>query len=422
VSLEEAVGTLKPTDHVVLPPGCGEVSALEREIVRQTQRLAGMTIYSGLLLGDYPFLAEGTEFRYGTWHVMRPARKALEQGKIDFYPVRGSQVTELFKRGHLRADVAVVHVSPPDRHGYCSLGVSVSYPMSLSRLAPRVIAQVNPRMPRTLGRSFIHVSQIEMLVEVDEALLEYPPAETDPVSKAIGAQVADLIPDGATLQIGLGSIPEAVLTSLRDIGKRDLQFFGMGIDGMVDLADAGVMRRSLERGPGLIGAELMGTTKLFDFAAENPTVEMHPSEYALNPTEMWRIDNFISINSALEIDLTGQVNAEYVGGNQVGGIGGSFDFVQGASFSVGGKSILAIPAADGRKRFGRIVSRLTDSAPVSMPRHYVDYVVTEHGTARLAGLSLRERANALIAVAEPSFRDELREFAHSSSQDRKSVV
>lgn len=416
------MGTLRPTDHVVLPPGCGGASAFETEIARQHERLAGMTIYSGLLLGDYPFLADGTDFHYGTWHVMRPVRKLLDAGRVDFYPIRGSQVTELFKRGHLRADVAILHVSPPDRHGYCSLGVSVSYPLTLSRLAPRVIAQVNPRMPRTLGRSFAHISQIELLVEVDEPLLQYPAAEIDPVSKTIGGQVAELIPDGATLQIGLGAIPEAVLASLRDSGKKDLQFFGMGIDSMVDLAEAGVMRLRLDRGPGLIGAELMGTTKLFDFAADNPAVEMHPSEYALNPTEMARIDNFISVNSALEIDLAGQVNAEFVGGSQIGGIGGSFDFVQGASFSHGGKGILAIPAANGQKRFGRVVSRLTDSAPVSVPRHYVQYVVTEYGTARLEGLSLREREEALISVADPAFRDELRETVSARSKGERWTV
>ncbi len=408
VSATEAIDTLRPTDRVVLPPGCGEVVALEREMARQHERLSGMTIYSGLLLGEYPFLGDGMSFRYGTWHLMRPARKLFAEGKIDFYSIRGSQVTELFKRGDLEVDVAFVHVSPPDAHGYCSLGVSVSYPLTLARIARRVIAQVNPRMPRTLGRSFIHVSDIDLMVEVDEPLMEYEAPRLDAASCEIGQRVAELIPDGATVQIGIGSIPEATLASLREAGRKDLQFFGMGTDGMVDLAEAGVMRRDLTRGPGLVGAELMGTRKLFDFVNDNPGVEMHPSEYALSPTEISRTGNFISINSALEIDLAGQVNAEFLAGAQIGGIGGSFDFVQGAGFSPGGKSILAISAADAQKRFSRIVARLADSAPVSLPRYYTQYVVTEHGTARLEGLSLRERAEALIGLADPAFRDKLR--------------
>jgi acyl-CoA hydrolase len=391
----------------VLPPGCGEVLALEKEIGRQHERLAGLTIYSGLLLSDYPFLVPEADFHYGTWHLMGPARHLVESGQAEFFPVGGSRVTELFTRGDLRADVAFIHVSPPDAHGYCSLGVSTSYPFSLARIASRVIAQVNPRMPRTFGRSVVHTSEIDLLVEVDEPLVEYPPPEIDALSDTIGKTVAELIPAEPVLQIGIGAIPEAVLAALGDGGMRNLRFLGMGTDGMVDLAELGVLRPFAMEGPSLIGAELMGTTKLFDFVAENRLVEMHPSEYVLNATEISKFDRLVSINSALQVDLFGQVNSEFIAGKQIGGIGGSFDFVSGARMSKGGKSIIAIPAADAKKRYSRIVSRLGEGTPVSIPRHFVDIVVTEFGVADLQGLSLRARAEALIAIADPVFRDDL---------------
>lgn len=408
VSPEEAVNTLDPQDHVVLPPGCSEVLALEREIGRQHERLAGLSIYSGLLLSDYPFLVPGADFRYSTWHLMGPARRLVETGQARFFPISGSSVTKLFESGDLRADVAFIHVSPPDAHGYCSFGVSVSYPFSLARIARRVIAQVNPRMPRTFGRCTIHTSEIDLLVEVDEPLIEYPPPQIDDVSRSIGKLVAGLIPKDAVIQIGIGAIPEAVVSALIEEGMSDLRLLGMGTDSMVDLAQKGVLRPLDINGPALIGTELMGTTKLFDFVSENRLVEMHPSEYVLNATEISKFDRFVSINSALQIDLSGQVNAEFIGGRQIGGIGGSVDFVQGARMSDGGRTILAIPAADGKKRYSRIVSRLGEGTPVSIPRHFIDTVVTECGIARLKGLSLRERADALIGIADPAFRDDLR--------------
>lgn len=407
VTSEEAISTLEPVDHIVLTPGCGEVLELERELARQHERLAGLTIYSGLLLSDYPFLVPDSEFRYGTWHLMGPARKLVESGKADFFPISASRVVELFQGGELQADVAFIHVSPPDAHGFCSLGVSVSYPFTLSRIAKRVIAQVNPRMPRTFGRSAVHVSEIDLLVEVDEPLVEYPSTSIDEVSQTIGNSVAELIPEDAVLQIGIGAIPEAVLAALVDKSMTGLRMLGMGTDSMADLAELGILRAYDHDGPAVIGAELMGTTKLFDFANDNPLVEMHPAEFVLNAAEILSFDRLVSINSALQIDLFGQVNAEFIGGKQIGGIGGSFDFVQGARMSKGGGTILALPAADAKKRYSRIVSRLDAGTPISVPRHYIETVVTEFGVAHLKGLSLRDRAEALIAIADPEFRGEL---------------
>jgi len=406
-SPEEAISTVRPEDHIVLPPGCGEVLALEREIGRQHERLAGLTIYSGLLLSDYPFLVDEAEFRYGTWHLMRPARELVESGRAEFFPISGSHVTEMFRRKYLRSDVAFIHVSPPDAHGYCSLGVSVSYPYSVARMADRVIAQVNPRMPRTLGRCSIHVSEIDVMVEVEEPLVEYPAAQIDAVSQTIGKRVAELIPQDAVVQIGIGAIPEAVLSTLGEQGMNNLRLLGMGIDAMVDLAEKGVLRPLDLEGPSLIGTELMGTTKLFDFVADNRQVEMHPSEVVLSAKRISGYDRLVSINSALQVDLFGQVNAEFIGGRQIGGIGGSIDFIRGARMSDGGQTIIAIPAADAKKRYSRIVSRLDAGTPVSIPRHFVDIVVTEFGVAHLAGLGLRERAEALIAIADPDFRYQL---------------
>ncbi len=407
VTSEAAISTLHSDDRVVLPPGCGEVLELERELARQHQRLAGLTIYSGLLLSDYPFLVPESDFRYGTWHLMGPARKLVESGKADFFPISASRVVELFANGELQADVAFVHVSPPNAHGYCSMGVSVSYPFTVSRIAKRVIAQVNPRMPRTLGRCAIHVSEIDLLVEVDEPLVEYPQPSIDDVSLTIGNTVSDLIPEDAVVQIGIGAIPEAVLSALADKSMSGLRMLGMGTDSMVDLAEQGVLRPYDIDGAAVIGAELMGTTKLFDFAADNPLVEMHPAEYVLNAAKILAFDRLVSVNSALQIDLFGQVNAESIGGRQMGGVGGSFDFVQGARMSDGGRTILALPAADAKKRYSRIVGRLDAGTPVSVPRHYVETVVTEFGVAHLKGLSLRDRAEALISIADPAFRDEL---------------
>lgn len=406
LSAADAVGTLTPDLSVVLPPGCSEALAIEAELGAQRERLAGMAISSGLLLGDYGFLGGEGEYRYSTWHVMAPVRAGIEDGSVDFFPIRGSRVMSLFEDGHLRPDVAVVHVSPPDSHGYCSLGTSASYPLTLARIADRVIAQVNPQMPRTLSSSYLNVADFDVIVEVDEPLLEYGSPQIDEVSRQIGEQVAELIPDGATLQIGIGSIPEAVLDSLASAGRRGLTLWGMGVDSAVDLIGQGVLGGNGR--PAIVTAEMMGTRKLFDFAAENPAVLLEPFEVVLDPGQMVAAGKFISVNSAVEIDLSGQVNAEFAGGRQISGVGGGFDFLTGALNCPGGRSVIAISADAGNGRFSRIVPSLAPGAPVSVPRHHVQTVVTEHGVAHLDGLPLRRRAEALIAIAAPQFRDELR--------------
>lgn len=404
LTVEQAVGRLSPEDRVVLPPGCSEVLGLERELARQADRLRGMTIYSGLLLGDYSFLGEPGTFDYGTWHVMGPISDQVASGAVAFHPMRGSQVPNSFRQGRLAADVAVVQVSPPDAGGYCSLGVSTSYTQTVARLAERTIAVVNARMPRTHD-THLHLSELDVLIEVDEPLVEHHAPTIDAVSEAIGRQVAELIPDDAILQIGIGAIPEAVLASVSESGRTGLTLWGMGVDSIVELVERGVIGGKGR--PGVISAELMGSRTLFDFVDDNPEVLMRPFDEVLDPFEIARQGTVISVNSAIEVDLTGQVNSEVVNGKQLSGIGGGFDFIQGALRSPGGRSIIALPSEAGGGRFSRIVGKLADRAPVSVPRHHVQTVITEHGTARLDGHSARARAEALIGIAAPRFRDEL---------------
>lgn len=405
VSLAEAVGTVEGTSAVVLPPGAGGANAVEREIARQAERLRGLDVYSGLLLSDYPFLRDG--IRYTTWHVMGPVREAVAEGSVRFLPIRGSQVSHLFGTGRLPLDVAVVHVSPPDGDGLCSLGTSTSYPLTLARLAPTVIAQVNPRMPRVAGDASLHLGEIDLLVEVDEPLGEHARSAITPTAAAIGDHLVGLIPSGATLQVGIGAIPEALLQNLCAADVGDLRIYGMGVDAITALAAAGRLRSTGGGQPSALCAELMGTATLFDYADGNPALEMHTFDTILDPAHIARFEGFVSVNSAVQVDLMGQANVEHLGGAQLSGVGGGYDFAQGAWLSPGGKCIIAMPSTNRRGDVSRIVARLDPTAPVGVPRHFTQYVVTEHGVADLAGLGLRERAEALIAVAAPQFRDEL---------------
>ena len=405
VTLAEAVGTLEPPAAVVLPPGAGGATSIESEIGRQADRLRGLDVYSGLLLSDYPFLRDGIS--YTTWHVMGPVRGAVADGSVRFLPIRGSQVSQLFRTGRLPLDVAVVHVSPPDADGLCSLGTSTSYPLTLARLAPTVVAQVNPRMPRVAGEASLHVSEIDWLVEVDEPLGEHARAAITPTAAAIGNRLVALIPSGATLQVGIGAIPEALLANLCTSDVGDLRIYGMGVDAIAALDDAGKLRSVRDGRPSSLCAELMGTTTLYDYADNNPALEMHPFDTILDPAHIAGFAGFVSVNSAVQVDLMGQANVEHLAGAQLSGVGGGYDFAQGAWLSPGGKSIIAMPSTNRRGDVSRIVARLDPTAPVGVPRHFTQYVVTEHGVADLAGLGLRERAEALVAVAAPQFRDEL---------------
>src|SRR4030095_13012380 len=408
VSLADAVGRLRAGMKVLVAPGSGDPSALIAEILRQADRLAPLTLMGGLRLDDFAFAspAYAGTIRFATWHMSPRLAEAEARGDVAFVPARYFDTVSLFSAGGAWApDAVLVHTAPPDRGGHLSLGVSVSYLLPAARRAPLVIAQVNPRMPRTLGNAFLHRSQVDAWTAVDHPLLEYPPTPVGDVERRIAGHVADLIPDGATVQVGVGSIPQAVMEALA--GKKDLGIHSLLVDHMLPLVRSGVItnaRKPLHPGRMDVG-EIMGTAALFQWSHENPLVNMEPSDVVHDPHMIAALGDFVSVNSALEVDLLGQVNAESVDGRQITGIGGAFDFVLGGA--AGGRSIIALPASAARGTRSRIVARLGAGARVTTPRFLSDYVVTEHGVAALRGASDAGRARALLRIADPAFRDEL---------------
>jgi 4-hydroxybutyrate CoA-transferase len=413
VSAEEALGAVNSGERLILPLCCGLPQTLVEGLIARKDRLRRVEIVSGLQI-EYPFLQEGMEesFSFRTWQCAPRIRHLLKKGTVKYIPMRQGDAPFVFSReGIWPIDVALVQLSPPDKNGYLSFGVSIGHSLPTALDANLVIAEVNDQMPRVLGDAFIHLSQIDYLVETSRPLLEYPSTEkVGEVERKIGNYVADLIPDGATLQIGIGSIPDAVVQSLE--GKRDLRFFAMGIDAMVDCVEKGLVDVSIAPGrqPRMIVTEILGSKKLFDFVHENPMVEGRPIMTTINSRVVGKIEKFVSLLGAIEVDLTGQVNAETVGGKQVSAIGGSFDFLQGALFSPQGKSIMAVTSATPNGKNSRIVPQLPPGSAVTHPRHSIQYVVTEYGVADLRGKTLRERANVLTAIAHPNFRESLEKF------------
>jgi acyl-CoA hydrolase len=409
VGVSEAIGRLRPGMRLLLPPGCGEPQALVAELCAQADRLAGTVLMGGIHLGGYPFARSGLPgLRWVTWHMAPALEDGWRRGAVEFVPIRYFDLVREFTAGGRWApDAVLVHAAPPDARGYLSLGVSVSVTLAATRAAPVVIAQVNPRMPRTRGNASLHASQIDMWVDVDAPLVESPPPALGEVERAIGRHVAGLTPDGATVQVGIGAIPQAVLEALVD--HRDLALHSLLPDAGVTLVERGAVtgaRKRLHRGRLDIG-EVMGTRRVFEFVHENDLINMEPASYTHDPHVVAALDRFVAVNSALAIDLTGQVTAESLGARQVAGIGGQFDFVLGASRSRGGLSVLALPATSRDGSASRIVPRLAAGAAVTSPRFLADYVVTEFGVAPLRGRGARERAAALIGVAHPAFRPEL---------------
>jgi 4-hydroxybutyrate CoA-transferase len=417
-TLTEAVARLRPGMRVLLPTACAEPRALIDEICRQAKELAPLTLMGSFLFGDYPFCRPEyrSAFRWVTWHLMPPIREAWERGQVEFVPARYFDTVTLFNRGGAWGpDAVIVHTAPPDAGGYLSLGVSVSYLLPAAREAPLVIAQVNHAMPRTLGNAFLHRSQVDYWVEADQPLRELRPTPVGPVERAIGALVSGLIPDGATIQIGIGSIPQAVMEALGD--KRDLGIHSILVDSMLPLIEKGVVtnaHKSFHSGR-MDLCEIFGTQRLFEFVHENPMVNMEPSDIVHNPQVVGRIRDFVSINSALEVDLAGQVNAESVGPAQFSGIGGQFDFVLGASRAPGGRSIIALPSTGQGGEVSRIVPALREGTRITTPRYLADYVVTEYGVAPLRGKSDAERARALARIAHPAFAESLERSLRASS-------
>ena len=415
VDAEAAVKAIRSGDHVWIHAGCNNPEELVRAMVGRAGELRGVEVTHLLTFGyaDYVEPRYAGSFRHRSLFTGANVREAVNDGRADFVPVFLSEIPRLMANGELPVDVALIQLSPPDEHGFCSYGVGVECTKAAAERARSVIALVNRRMPRSLGDSFIHVSRLSHVVEVDRAVLELPQAKTvGEVARAIGAHVAELIEDGATLQMGIGEIPDAVLLFLKE--KRNLGIHTeMFSDGVVDLFESGVVNgeaKTLHRSK-IVASFVLGTRRCFEFLDNNPFVEFHPSDYVNDPFVIAQNEKMVAINSAIAVDLTGQVCADSIGRQIYSGFGGQVDFIRGASRSKGGRPVIALSSTAKDGRVSRIVDTLEPGAGVVTTRADVHYVVTEHGIARLHGRSLRERAQELIGVAHPDFREELRAAA-----------
>lgn len=363
--------------------------------------------------GPAPYAAPALHesFRTRALFVGANVREAVAAGEADYIPIFLSEVPALFRQGRMPLDAAMIQVSPPDRHGFCTLGVSVDATRAAVQAARVIIAEINPQMPRTHGDGLIHVSDIDWAVEVDYPVAEHQPAALGPVEREIGQHVAALVENGATLQLGIGSIPDAVLAALT--GHADLGIHSeMFSDGVIDLVERGVVTGAQKRvHPGkLVASFLLGTRRLYDFVDDNPQVAMLGVDYVNDTSVIRRNPRVTAINSAIEVDVTGQVVADSIGTRLYSGVGGQMDFIRGASLSPGGKPIIAMPATT-RTGASRIVSLIKPGAGVVTTRAHVHFVVTEFGAADLHGRSLRERARALIGIAHPDHRETLEQAA-----------
>lgn len=411
VSADEAVSHIRSGQRIVFSNAAGESLVLSDALVRNRALFENVEIVHMVAMGEAKYCEPGMEkhFRHNSFFLGASTRKAAKEGRADVTPVYFSEVTELF-RTTLPVDAVFLNLSPPDEHGYCSFGISVDYSKPAAMEAELVIAQINPSMPRTLGDSFIHISDIDYIVEADTPLIELPPAGISEVERAIGKNCASLIEDGDTLQLGIGAIPDAVLGFLKE--KKDLGIHSEMIsDGIVELYEGGVItnrRKSLHAGKSIV-TFLMGTRKLYDFADNNPAVELHPVDYVNDPYVIAQNERLVSVNSCVQVDLMGQIVSASVGRRQISGVGGQVDFVRGANMSRGGKSIMAMPSTAAEGRISKIVPVIGEGAAVITSRYDADYIVTEYGAARLKGESLRNRAKMLIRIAHPDFRRMLAE-------------
>jgi acyl-CoA hydrolase len=409
VSAEEAVSVIKSGSRVFIHSVAAAPRRLIQAMTARAPELRVVEIVSLHTEGDAPYAAPemAKSFRVNALFVGANVRRAVEEGRADYLPVFLSEVPSLFRSGILPLDVAMIHVSPPDRHGFCSLGVSVDVARAAVQTARTVIAQVNPRMPRSHGDGQIHVDQIDAMVEVDEPIYELVPPAVTEQERAIGRHCAELVDDGATLQIGIGAIPQATLAALGDHHRLGIHT-EMISDGVVDLVEKGVVTGEAKRvHPGKVVAGFaLGSKRLYDFLHDNPLVAMLDMAYINDTAVIRRNPKVTAINSAIEVDITGQVCADSIGDRQYSGVGGQMDFIRGAALSEGGKPIIALPSVTSSGE-SRIVSMLKPAAGVVTTRAHVHFVVTEHGIADLFGKNLRQRAAALIAIAHPSHRDAL---------------
>ncbi|MGF1671860.1 MAG: acetyl-CoA hydrolase/transferase family protein [Balneolaceae bacterium] len=414
VTASKALTLVKSGDHVFIHTAAATPLQLVRALSERHNELTDVHIYHLHTEGEAPYTKPeySKSFKTHSFFTGANVRSAIQSGEADYIPIFLSEVPHLFNRKIITLDVALIQVSPPDKHGFCSLGVSVDASRAAVLNAKTVIAQINPNMPRTHGDGIIHSSHITFGVEVDDPVFEVQPPDLSEIEIAIGKNCADLISDGATLQLGIGSIPDAVLASLgnhKNLGVHTEMFS----DGLIPLLESGIVNNSEKQiHPGKVVASFtIGTKKLYDFMDDNPIIAMLDCAYVNDTAVIRRNSKVTAINSAIEIDLTGQICADSIGTYQYSGVGGQMDFIRGAALSKDGKPIIALPSAT-KKGISRIVPFLKQGAGVVTTRAHAHYIVTEYGVANLYGKGLRERARELIKISHPDHREALNKAAH----------
>ncbi|NRD23176.1 acetyl-CoA hydrolase/transferase family protein [Winogradskyella litoriviva] len=406
VSAEEALKVVKSNDRVYIQAAAAAPQSLVRALAARHEELRNVEVCHLHTEGEAPYAnPEYSEsFHVNSFFIGKNVRHTLKAGNGSYTPVFLSELPRLFQQRIINLDVVLIHVSVPDRHGYCSLGVAVEAILAAIDNAKTVIAQVNPQMPRTHGAGVIHITEIDYFVESDEEIPIHEMAQPNAIESKIGDYVANLIEDRSTLQMGIGSIPNAVLKSLtnhKDLGLHTEMFS----DGVIDLILNNVINgnyKKINRGRTL-STFVMGSKRLYDYVDDNPFVEMRASNYTNNPAFIKQNPRMVAINSAIEVDLTGQVCADSIGSNIYSGVGGQIDFIRGASLSEGGKAIIALPSVT-KNGVSRIVPMLKPGAGVVTTRAHVHYVVTEYGVANLYGKTIKQRAEALTRIAHPDHR------------------
>lgn len=419
VSADEAVAGIRSGEQIFVHGGAATPSVLLEALVRRAHELEGVSLVHFHTEGPGPHLAPemAGHLRHKALFIGRNARQAVNEGRADYVPVFLSDVPDLFRSGIIPLDAVFLNVTPPDAHGFCSLGTSVDASLAAARTAKRLIVQLNRSMPRTHGDTFIHVSKIDLAVEVDQPPYEHAEEPLGEVERRIGEHIAEMVQDGATLQMGIGAIPSATALALRD--KKDLGIHTeMFTEPVVDLVESGAVtgvRKEINCGK-IVSAFLMGTRRLYDFVDDNPMIELRPVDYTNDTAVIRRFRRMVAINSAIQVDVTGQVVADSIGKRFYSGVGGQMDFIRGAALAEEGLAIIALPSTAAGGTISRIAPVLDTGAGVVTTRAHVQYIVTEYGAACLHGRSIAERAKALIAIAHPDFREELRRQAHQAHQ------
>ncbi|TXT61685.1 MAG: Succinyl-CoA:coenzyme A transferase [Promethearchaeota archaeon] len=415
IEAKEAIQKIIPGNRVFISTGCSEPQTLTKELIAQSERLIDTEIIHFLTIGPEKYFPKDTRedlFRHNALYIGESLREEINEGKADYTPIFAYEIPELFTSGRKYVDVALIQISPPDKYGFCSFGINVDISKPIAQSSYLTIAEINPKMPRTWGSSFIHMKEIDYFIYSNTALLQYHFTQPDDVAESIGRNVATLVEHKSTIHIGFGDLPVVVLKYLEN--KKDLGMHTHHItDHIIPLIEDGILtcRKKKFHPEKIVTSFCLGTKKLYEFVDNNPYIEFYPSDYVSNPVKIGMNNALISINSARQVDLTGQVNASAEGYSFYSGFGETVDFIRGAAISKGGKPIIILPSTTQDEKKSRIVSHLDEGSGVLLSRGDVHYVVTEWGIANLHGKSIRERVLELICIAHPKFREELLEEA-----------